>query len=367
MNRNKKLNIMIVPTGGLGMEGITCSIMNYYNSINKSKTKFTFVVTGIIGDIEYFNKIKQIIISNGDKVVEVNRKKNPIKYFFYITEMMKKEKYDVIHIHGSSSLMVIEVLAAKIANISNRIVHSHNTTCNYRIINKLLKPILLKLTTCRVACGEAAGEWLFGENKFLILKNGIDVNKFSYDNQKRELMRKELDLDKKKVIGHVGTFNNQKNQEFLIGILKELVKRDSSYYMVLIGDGDKREEVEKKVIDEGLEKNIIFLGIRSDIADILQAMDFMILPSLYEGLPLVAIEWQVAGLRCILSDNVTKEVKLTELINFMSLEEKPLKWADKVEDLIEYKRNNYYKEEICKKGYNIETNSQELMKIYTNS
>lgn len=365
MSKYKKLNIMVVPTGGFGMDGITSCIMNYYNNIERSNVEFTFVVTQIIGDINYFENLKKIIVSNGDKVVEINRKKNPIKYFLEIITIMNSQKFDAVHIHGSSSLMAIELLAAKISNISIRITHSHNTTCNYKRVNKLLRPALLKLTTCRVACGQDAGEWLFGKKNFLILKNGIDISKYSYNDQERKKMRESLQLRGKKVIGHIGTFNTQKNQEFFVGILKELVKKDNNYCLIFVGDGEKKQEVKEKFIAEGLEENVLFLGRRSDVHNILQAMDLMVLPSLHEGFPLVAVECQASGLRCILSENITNEAKLTELVYFMSLQDSNIKWAEKIEKVINYQRNNCYNNEILKKGYDVTTNAEELVKIYT--
>lgn len=362
---NKKMKILMIPTGGMGIDGITSSIMNYYEYLDHSKVKMTFVVTQIIGDKKSFNNIKNKIIEHDDKIIEISRNKNIIMYFIKLLKLIKYNDFDIIHIHGSSSIMAIELLAARIGGIPTRISHSHNTKCNHNMLNKMLKPLFNKFTTCRLACGKEAGKWLYGNNKFIVINNGVDVQKFSYNYEKRYKMRKELNLENKKVIGHVGNFNEQKNHNFIIDILSEAINIDSSFHVILIGDGINRAKIENKINENNLKENITLLGRRTDITDILQAADLMILPSFYEGLPVVVIEWQAAGLKSIVSDYVTSEVRLTELVKFMALEDGAKKWALKIQQELNYKRNCEASVILAEEGYDIRISANKLIDIYS--
>ncbi len=357
------MKLLIIPSGGIGLDGITMSIMNYYRYFNKSNIQTTFVATKIKCEKKYFDLILNEIERNGDNVVQLERSMNIIKYIFLLVKLLKRNNYDIVHVHGSSSLIAIELLAAKLCGIKVRVAHSHNTTCNHRILNILLKPIFNYLTTFRLACGEDAGKWLFGHRDFKVIRNGIEIEKFIYNKEMREKIRTNLSLLGKKVIGHVGSFNEQKNHTFLIDILKELLIIDKNYRLVLIGDGEKREEIERKAILAGIEDKVIFLGRRTDISELLQAMDLMVLPSIYEGLPVVTIEWQAAGLPIVVSDKVTSEIELTNLVTFKSLNDKATDWAVTVESMINYERVSKINE-IREVGYDIKANSDILVNLY---
>lgn len=361
---NKKIKVLIIPTGGMGVDGITSSIMNYYEYLDHSNIKMTFVVTKIKGDKENFNNIIGKIIKNGDKVIKIPRSKNIIIYFIKLLKLIKENNFDIIHVHGSSSIMAIELLAARMGGIPARISHSHNTKCNHNIVNKILRPLFNKLTNYRLACGKEAGIWLFGNNDFTVLNNGIDIEKFSYSHEQRCKMRKKLNLENKKVIGHVGNFNRQKNHSFIIDILSEIIKSNPDFHVILIGDGINRKKIENKINESNLSGNITLLGRRNDIPDILQAADIMILPSFYEGLPVSVIEWQASGLKSIVSTCVTSEVKITELVNFMALEDGAKKWASKIQKEINYKRDCYTNAKLIEKGYDIKTSANKLIEIY---
>ena len=190
------------------------------------------------------------------------------------------------------------------------------------------------------------------------------MHKFYFNYEKRCEMRKVLKLENKKVIAHVGSFNKQKNQSFIIDVLEELIKIDPKYHVILVGDGNERNNIEYKINEKNLNENISLLGRRTDIADILQAADLMLLPSFYEGLPVVVIEWQALGLKSIVSSYVTSEVKLTELVNFMDLEEGAKKWALKIEKELEYEREGKYCDKLSEAGYDVSMSVNKLIEIY---
>lgn len=357
------MKLLIIPSGGIGLDGITMSIMNYYRLFNREEISTTFIATKIKCEKVYYKSFCREIKNNGDSIVELDRKKNTIIYFISLLKLMRKNNYDIVHVHGSSSLLAIELLAAKISGIKARIVHSHNTTCSHKFLHRIFMPLLNNLPTCRLACGYDAGKWLFREKEFIILKNGIEVEKFIYNKFLRENIRDELNISRKKVIGHVGSFNEQKNHTFLIDIFNELIKYDEDYMLILIGDGENRSCIQNKVELLGIEEKVMLLGRRDDIPNLLQAMDIMVLPSIYEGLPLVAIEWQAMGLPVFISDSVTSEVKLTDLMTFISLDSKVSEWANIINSSINYNRYSRINE-IMESGYDINTNYTELINLY---
>ena len=221
--------------------------------------------------------------------------------------------------------------------------------------------------TDALACGVEAGRWLFGRKKFKVLQNGRDVEVFSFNQEIRKQMRTQLNLQDEIAIGHVGGFFEQKNHRFLLQIFKEIVKIEPTAKLYLIGDGPLKETMEKRA--KGISKNIIFVGTTNRVADYLQAMDGMLLPSLFEGLPLVAVEWQLNGLPCVFSDVITKDCCFTDNVEFLSLEKDPSVWAKELIVMIEKKNNREIlsREAVSnadKAGFNIKNNARILRKIY---
>ena len=202
----------------------------------------------------------------------------------------------------------------------------------------------------------------------MVLKNGIELNRFIFNQKVREEYRKKLGILNKKVIGHIGHFSYQKNHEFLLDIFYEVHKQDNNYVLLLIGDGTLRKHIEEKVYLMGLENYVIFLGETTEIPQLLCAMDLLVFPSHFEGLPLTLIEAQASGLKCLISDVISTEVQVTDLIDFISIQLEARYWAEKViypicignrkvmsDSYLNILRNN---------GYDIETNAEELTKFY---
>lgn len=314
-------------------------------------------------------RVTEKVENSGCRVVSIPyRKKNIVKYFFALYKYISKEKIDVVHVHGSSAIMSIELVAAWLAGCKVRIAHSHNTTCENQKADKVLRPLFNRSCTTAFACGQDAGRWMFGKRKFTIIPNGRNIKKYEYDTKKRTEYRNKLGIPLDAlVIGHVGRFNRQKNHEYLVRIFGEVYKKERNSYLVLVGAGEKVDEVKALVKELGLEKNVIFTGVIENVSDYLSVFDVMLLPSLYEGLPLVVIEWQIAGLPCIVSDTVTKECAITSLVKFESIKKEPEVWANEVVNLILQDRNDSKEvifNEIKTAGYDIESGAERLKKIY---
>ena len=355
------MKVLIVSTVRFRLNGITSVIMNYYRKMDKSNMKIDFVVINDISE-EYKEELQE----NNSEVFYLDRKNNPIKYMFDLKNILKNNNYDVIHIHGNSALIAIETIVAKYSKIPVRIVHSHNTTCSHKVLHKLLQPVLNKTANHAFACGEEAGKWLFGNNSYELIKNGIDLSVFNYDEEKRNVFRNKINAGNCKVIGHVGNFIYQKNHEFLIDSFNELLKKDKNYLLLLISDGVLLEHIKEKVNKLGISENVMFLGKTTEVSNYLQAMDIFLLPSHFEGLPVVLIESQALGLPCIVSDKVSKHAKLTDLIEFVPINN-TTKWVNKIINTnIDNRKEKCVKAHISidKNGYNVDNNAYKMKNLY---
>lgn len=308
------MKVLMINTINLEKNGVTTFILNSCKSLRKEHVDIDIAATNSLSeDINDFLKENHI-----SYIKLPNRKKSQIKYIHYLVKILKQNSYDVVHIHGNSTTMAVELFAAKIAKIPVRVAHSHNTLTEHPFINKLLRPFFNILVNGRVACNKEAGKWLFEDKPFLVIKNGIFFDKYAFTLPKRENFRKKFNLKNTDILlGHVGIFNYQKNQEFLINLMKQL---DEKYKLILIGEGALYSKFLQTVKNEKLEKRIITIGAVPNVSDYLAAMDIFVLPSRFEGQPFVIIEALASGLPCIISDKVPKEIDITGNCKFVPLE-----------------------------------------------
>lgn len=308
------MKVLMINTVNLEKNGVTTFILNSCKSLRKEHVDIDIAATNSLSeDINDFLKENHI-----SYIKLPNRKKSQIKYIHYLVKILKQNSYDVVHIHGNSTTMAVELFAAKIAKIPVRVAHSHNTLTEHPFINKLLRPFFNILVNGRVACNKEAGKWLFEDKPFLVIKNGIFFDKYAFTLPKRENFRKKFNLKNTDILlGHVGIFNYQKNQEFLINLMKQL---DEKYKLILIGEGALYRKFLQTVKNEKLEKRIITIGAVPNVSDYLAAMDIFVLPSRFEGQPFVIIEALASGLPCIISDKVPKEIDITGNCKFVPLE-----------------------------------------------
>ena len=223
------------------------------------------------------------------------------------------------------------------------------------------------------ACSELAGEWLFSKkiresNNYHLIHNALDLKKFAFSLSEREEIRHELGVEGKFVLGHVGRFEEQKNHEFLLEIFREVASACEEAILLLVGEGELQEMIQKKAEEYGIEDRIRFLGIRKDVAKLWKGMDIFVFPSLFEGLPIVALEAQASGIRSVMADTITTEVKLVEKVKFLSLQDSPKEWSRvilsyKGEDRSE-EENSGIRQAFAKAGYDIESAAQTLLSYY---
>ena len=350
--------------------GVEAVVMNYYRNIDRNKVQFDFICDE---DSKYIPR--EEIEKLGGKIILIPPYQKPFKYHKELKKVLKERNYKIVHSH-ISTMSFFSLWAAKSAKVPVRIVHAHSTTNKQEkkknLMKQVLRPFSKVFANRYFCCSELAGRWLFGnkiynQGKVYLLNNAIDVEKFKYNEKARKAKRKELNIkDKDLVIGHIGRFVKQKNHEFLIDIFNEIHKQNKNTILLLAGDGPLKEEIQNKVKKIGLEKNVQFLGQRNDANELYQAMDAFVLPSLYEGLPVVGVEAQTAGLPCFFSTDMTKETKVLDSTKFIELSKSPKEWADIIiKELKLFQRKDTSKE-ITDNNFNIKNESKKMLKTYIN-
>lgn len=346
-----------------GMENYA---MNYYRRIDKDKVQIDFITHTNL-ELSFKNEIESL----GGKVYQfpVFSIKNfkliqkKINEFF----IFHKNEYSIIHCHMANAAYFYFRVAKKYG-INIRILHSHQPSAADKITHKIRNYPLLylgnKLATHRVACTELAGKFLFKNKPFIIIKNAIDAKKFNFNYNIRAELRKKLNLENKFVIGHIGRFCAQKNQKFLLEIFKEVLKKNKNAYLILIGDGEDKQKIKECIKKLNLMNKVKIIPPCENVNDYYQAFDTFVFPSLYEGLGIVLIEAQCAGLMVYTgNENIPKDVKVTSNLQFISLKESANIWADDILNNTNYIRKNHY-EEIKKSGYDIDNEVKILENYY---
>ncbi|MBT2657080.1 glycosyltransferase family 1 protein [Bacillus sp. ISL-18] len=347
--------------------GAETLIMNLYRNMDRSKVQFDFLTSkeGVFD--------KEIIELGG--IIHRIPYINNVGHFKYLENLFNffssNKQYSIVHSHMDKMSGLI-LKTAKKAGIQFRISHSHNTNSEGGLLAKCYKwyagGFIEKCATDLIACSSEASKWLFGRRTgdALILKNGIDYEKFKYSPIVSNNIRQELNLNNNELlVGHVGRFCHQKNHEFLLEIFSEIIKIRPNSYLLLVGEGPLKKSMEEKAEKNGLLNKVKFLGLRSDINHLVQAFDLMIFPSFHEGLPVTLIEAQGAGLPCLVSDSITKEVDIgAGLISYKNLNDSPKKWADEAICLRKGLKDN--SRFLIEKGFDITQSAAWIQDYYTN-
>ena len=346
--------------------GIENFIMNVYRNIDRKKIQFDFLVH--YKDRNFFD---DEIESMGGKIYRLSfmEDKNIFKYLNELDYFFKEHKeYKIVHAH-MASLGCIYLKYAKKYNIPVIIAHSHGPS-HLKTLKGYTKAILFKgfkkNANVLWACSDKAGEFLFGKNeKYDFIPNAIDFAKFKYCNEMRDNIRKELGIEDCIVFGNVGRFNLQKNHTFLISLFKKISDTYKNTKLILIGTGELKDKIISEIDKYNLNDKVILLGVKENVYDYYQAMDFLLMPSLYEGLPVTGVEAQVNGLYCIFADTITTQVQVTKNAIFIPLDEEM--WLKRINKMIENKE--YVRKddvEILNFDFDIKLLSKKIEKMYFN-
>lgn len=363
---NNKIKVAIV-MGKFTSGGIKSVITNYYSNVDRNKISFDLLIDNN-SPIDDYSEIEAI----GGRVCKISTLSNPFKYISQIYKLSKENKYDIIHGYVNA-LNVFSMFAGKMAGVPVRIAENLSSAHpgeKKTIVKNILKPFSKIFPTDLAACSKSCGEWLYGKKdiesgKVRIFNNAISLKKYTYDKELRDNVRNSLGLsDENFVLGHIGRYQYQKNHNFLIDIFDEVYKRDKNSRLLLVGYGDLKEEIFNKINSLGLKDAVIDMGATENIAGLYNAMDVFVLPSFYEGLPVVGIEAQATGLPCVFSTEVTKETGVIPDTKFVELSENKEKWADEILKIRDnYKRANT-ENYIIDAGFDIETEGRKLQDYY---
>lgn len=352
--------------------GAEAMIMNYMRNIDRNHIKFDFLTNR-----DYRAAFEDEIESLGGKVFHMCPM-YPGKFRRYKKEVMafltEHPEYRIIH-SNLEERSYLPLKVAKKMGVPVRISHSHNRPLgiNPKLFVRYYFRFMLKyFNTHMFSCGVEAGDWLYGKknrDKVIIMNNAIDARAYSYDKNKSLQMKKELGVENKKVIGHVGRFFAQKNHTFLIDIFDAIHKKDENTVLLLVGGGELddalKNQIKEKVNSLGLSDCVKFLGVREDVQDVIQAFDLFLLPSLFEGLPVTMVEAQASGLPCVISDKVPIQCDISGNVKVVRLEDSPSVWADQVLSYMDgFKRKDTY-EIIKDAGFDIVDNAKWLEEFYT--
>ena len=280
-----------------------------------------------------------------------------------LRRLIKENDYKVIHIEQNSASMAMDAFVAKTCGVPVIIGHSHNTRCNVLWQHYMFRPFVNLFMTDRFACSEAAGQWLFGNRSDVkVVNNAIDTNRYLFDNQIRQSVRKELGLEGKFVVGFVGRLHNQKNPIRMLEIFKAVCDKEPLAHLILIGEGEERDAMAAKARELRIDEKVLFLGRRENVNELMMAMDVLLMPSLYEGLPVVIVEAQSSGLRCIISDKVPAP-QLTGRVSILSLETSDELWASEIVKGDDFDRTKA-QDMIIAGGYDISHEAKKLEQFY---
>ena len=350
--------------------GVDRYLLNFLEAVYEEDVQIDFLTDGVHDELEeYLEKYHS-------GLYPVAGLRHPVRQFKQVCNILRKKRYDMVYLNISTAIDCIAVFAARHMGVPERMVHSHSSGNDresaaarllYNAVHYICRLFCWTACTRFYACSGKAGEWIFpkkivSSDRFEVIYNAVDRKKFYYDEKLRREVRKELGAEEDFVIGHIGSFSYAKNYPFLISVFEEIYKKDKKSRLLLIGSGVEEADVRCMVKEKGLQNVVSFLGWCSDTWRLYQAMDLFLLPSRFEGLPIVGIEAQCTKLACVFSDAVTEETKISEESYFLGLKESPAKWADFILKHREYDRENVKLSENAE-HYSLESQAEQLRRI----
>lgn len=353
--------------------GLETYLMQQFDHLDKTRVMYDFVNITSEDEIVF----KEKIVQGGGRIYGVrSRHSNPIRHYWQWIRLLHHiaKDYKAIVLNSNSITYVFPIFIARFFGIPMRIMHSHNSGFEQKIglakrLIIAMNRILLKWgATDYFACSKLAGEWMFGKDShFTVIPNAIDCEKYRFNENIRNQVRQTLGIEDQFVVGHVGRFTYQKNHSFLLDIFHEIHKQNPRSVLLLVGDAVEDmsfyRAAKEKVKQYHLEDCVQFLGMRNDVPQLMQAMDCFVFPSKFEGLPVVGIEAQAAGLPCYFADTITREVGVTELAQFLPLKNNARQWAERIMQVPAVSRYNA-NEKVAQAGYDISTAINKVENLY---
>lgn len=356
-----KMKVLFVVKNMRLSNGVSSYVMNYYRQLVNDTFHYDFLVVNDVGS-PYYDEIEK---TGGKVFLMPSYKKEAHKIISFLKVVFTQNQYDVIHCNVMNSGSLI-LLMAKLYGIKVRILHSHATqtgdTTWKKLRNKLFCSVTLKCANTYFACSHLAGDYLFGNNNYFTISNAIEIERFKFSQENRSKIRTSLKIGKCKVIMTVGRFTHQKNPFFIVDIVKHYSIQYKDFVFWWFGNGELEENVKAYAASQGVVDKITFWGACTDVDKYYSAADVFILPSLYEGLPVVGIEAQIAALPVVFSDSISEEAQISDSVRFISIKD-PNVWISTIEDV--FNTNRLENEKTVKHSdWNITEQAEKLAVIY---
>lgn len=378
---NKKIKVLNI-TYGLNVGGIEALSMNIFRNIDRTKFDMDFLVIKDKKEKQFYD---EEVLQLGGNVLAVgkghtNKIKKYVTFEKEIFQLIKKNKYDVVHINSGVLHNLPEVLSAKLLGVKNIIIHSHGASLTpsvrfYKLrywAQGFSRSITPKVSTHLLTCSDLASKWAYSQKvidqgKVIQINNGVDLKKYKFNEEVRKKIRTQLNIQDELVIGHIGRLCAQKNQKYLFYIFAEVLKKKKDAKLILCGTGELEKELRLLAKKLKIDNNVIFYGVTKDIPEMLSVMDIFVFPSLFEGLPVVGIEAQAAGLPIYAADTITSEVVLTPCWHTLSLKDKPEIWAREIVKKAETNIKRIDTESLLTEaGFNIKDTTKLMERLYEN-
>lgn len=365
----KRILVGFIMDGKAG--GVDRYLLNFLDAVKDQDVQIDFLTDGV------HEELKTYLVQYHCGLYPIASLRHPVRQYQQVCAVLKQKPYDMVYLNVSTAIDCIAAFAAKKMGVKERAIHSHSSgnDCEstiqrlvYNVVHRICKTFFYKAGTRFYGCSVKAGEWIFPKKivqseKFEVIYNAVDWDRFQYKEEVRRKVRKELGIeDHQLVIGHIGNFCYQKNYPFLIELLSAIHRKEKDTLFLLVGTGVELEEIRDMVKKKGLTDCVRFLGWRADADRLYQAMDLFVLPSRFEGLPIVGVEAQCAKLPCVFSDTITREAKIQKHCYFLPLTDSVEKWADFILEHSRYDRTQVELMEEAKK-YDLDRQKEQLRRI----
>lgn len=315
--------------------GVDKYLLNFLENVNNENIRIDFLTNEIDAELEVYLK------ERGSNIYAIANLKHPLQQYRQVSKILREGHYDIVYLNVSTAIDCVAAWAARNQKVKRVMLHSHSSgnDCEnglkrrvFNLIHWICRITFYKTATEYYGCSKRAGLWMFPKkivesSRFQVIFNSVDMDRFYFDSKIRQEVRKELHIEDKFVIGHVGNFLYSKNHFFLLDVFQSLREKCSEAVLVLAGTGPRQEAVREAIKQKGLEDSVLLLGFRKDAERLYQAMDFFVLPSFFEGLPTVGVEAQSTGLPCLMSDTITDEARITDRCWFLPIKAGPRTWA----------------------------------------
>ena len=362
------IRVLQILPWGLKLGGVEATVMSYYRAIDRSKVQFDFFVP-----IENKKGEKQIFeaeaVSLGARIFRhPTSMKYPLRSAIALFRLLKKHKeYKIIHVYARHTVFpALDTFVAKLTGVRVRIVYSCGTETEYPVLFKIFRPMVKLLATHWSAGSIEAGEFMFGKKageRLVLSARARDLEAFRYNPTRRGEVREKLELNDAYVIIHVGRLDSNKNHGLIMEAFSRALTENKGMILMIVGEGELLSELTEKANRLQIGDNVRFMGRRDDVADLMQAADLLVLPSLREGLPGVAIEAQAAGLPCLLADTISTQAKVTDLVEFLPIDKGIEVWAERLLFYRGFKRRDT-SSELKQSGYDIHDAAKTLENFY---